>query len=88
MDAVGAGRDCHVDAIVHEEWCAIARADLAEPQRELEELARGEILLAQLQRYRPGRRNLARGRERFFAGRHEVAIFYDSAIGDQVQLEI
>ena len=39
---------CHVDAIVHEEWCAIARADLAEPQRELEELARGEILLAQL----------------------------------------
>jgi hypothetical protein len=63
MNAVGAGRECDVNAIVHDEWCTVASADLAHPKRELVELARGEILLAQLQSDRPGRRDLTGGRE-------------------------
>jgi len=63
MDAVGVGRNCNVDAIVHEEWCAVARADLAKAESELVELARGKIFLAQLQRYRAGRCDSLRGRE-------------------------
>ena len=63
MDAVGAGRDSDVNAIVHDEWCAVTRAYFAEPKRELVELARGEILLAQLQRDCPGWSDLPRGCE-------------------------
>jgi hypothetical protein len=63
MDAVGAGRGCDVNAVVHDEWCAVARADFAEAKRELVELARGEIFLAQLQCDCPRRRDSTRGRE-------------------------
>ena len=83
MDAVGASRDCYVDAIVYDEQCAVTRANLAQPERELEKLARGEILFAQLQRDI----SRLRGSERSFTSRDEVAIPYDSPIGDEIQFE-
>ena len=83
MDAVGACRNCDIDAIVYDEQCAVARADLAQLERELEELARGEIFFAQLQRDIPR----LRGSERSFTSRNEVAISYDSPIGDEIQFE-
>ena len=83
MDAVGASRNCDIDAIVYDEQCAVARADLAQAERELEELAREEILFAQLQCDIPR----LRGSERSFTSRNEVAISYDSPIGDKIQFE-
>src|ERR1700722_3951855 len=74
MDAVGACRNCDIDAIVYDEQCAGSRANLAQLEGEREKRAGGEILFAQLQRDIPR----LPGLERSFTSGNEIAISYDS----------
>jgi hypothetical protein len=78
MDPVGAGGERHVEAIVHEEELPVRAADRGEGARELEQRAPAEVLLAQVDRARPGRET----RERGLGARREVR--REPAVGDQV----
>ena len=81
MNPVGVRGNRHIDTIVHYQQRTRARANLPKPQRQLIELARRQIFLAQLQRDRTGRRR----RQRTLARRDEIATLHDMPISDQIK---
>ena len=81
-------RDRHIDAIVDDKRRAVSRAHFAQPRRQFVELARGQILLAQLQRDDTRPSDFARGLKRRLARREQAAALYNSPIRDQVKFEI